>query len=252
MNDNIPGGIILFGATGGIGSATARRLVREGRSVLLAARNQEKLDQLAQELGAPVVIVNADDSGSIEAAFASCANQFGSVSGAVNCFGSLLLKPAHLTTDADWQQTLTTHLFSSFAIVRAAAKTMRQGGGSIVLISSAAARIGLANHEAIAAAKAGIQGLALSAAATYASKGIRINTVAPGLVRTPLTEKIWSAPASESASAQMHALGRLGEPDEVASLICWLLSPEQTWVTGQIFGIDGGLGTIAPRPRSSV
>ncbi len=252
MNDNIPGGIILFGATGGIGSATARRLVRAGRSVLLAARNQEKLDQVAQELGAPAVIVNADDSGSIEAAFASCANQFGSVSGAVNCFGSLLLKPAHLTTDADWQQTLTTHLFSSFAIVRAAAKTMRQGGGAIVLISSAAARIGLANHEAIAAAKAGIQGLALSAAATYASKGIRINTVAPGLVRTPLTEKIWSAPASESASAQMHALGRLGEPDEVASLICWLLSPEQTWVTGQIFGIDGGLGTIAPRPRSSV
>ena len=96
----------------------------------------------------------------------------------------------------------------------------------------------------IAAAKAGVEGLARSAAATYAGAGIRVNAVAPGLVRTPLSERITSNPAGEKASLAMHALGRLGEPGDVASLIAWLLAEENTWVTGQVLGVDGGLGSL--------
>lgn len=120
-------------------------------------------------------------------------------------------------------------------------------GGSIVLVSSCAARVGLTNHEAIAAAKAGVIGLTLSAAATYAPRGIRVNCVAPGLVRTPMTARLTVNEASLKASTAMHALGRIGEPADVAAALEWLLSPEQSWVTGQVLGIDGGLSTVRPR-----
>ena len=158
--------------------------------------------------------------------------------------GSLLLKPAHLTSDAEWDATLAVNLTSAFAVVRASARAMKESGGSIVLVSSAAARAGLANHEAVAAAKAGIIGLVLSAAATYASRGIRVNGVAPGLVRTPLTAALTSNEATLRASTAMHALGRIGEPADVASAIAWLLDPRQGWITGQILGVDGGLADL--------
>ena len=122
------------------------------------------------------------------------------------------------------------------------------GGGSVALVSSAAARVGLASHEAIAAAKAGVIGLTLSAAATYAGRGLRFNCVAPGLVRTPLTARLTATEASSRASTAMHPLGRLGEPDDVAAGIAWLLDPRNSWVTGQVIGIDGGLADLRGRP----
>jgi len=105
----------------------------------------------------------------------------------------------------------------------------------------------LANHEAIAAAKAGIEGLAVAAAASYAPKGIRVNCVAPGLTRTPLTAKLWQNEMVAKASAGMHALGRIGAPEEIASAIGWLLDAEQAWVTGQVIGVDGGLSRVRSR-----
>jgi len=131
--------------------------------------------------------------------------------------------------------------------VRAAGQLM--DGGSVVLVSSAAARIGLANHEAIAAAKAGIEGLTRSAAATYASRGLRFNAVAPGLLKTGLTRRLWENESAAAASAAMHPLGRLGEPEDVAGLIAWLLDPVNTWITGQVIGVDGGLADLKTKNR---
>ncbi len=122
-----------------------------------------------------------------------------------------------------------------------------KSGGSLVLISSAAARVGLVNHEAIAAAKAGVEGLVRAAAASYARYGVRVNAVAPGLLRTPLTEMITSNEAAERASIAMHAIGRLGLPRDIASVVAWLLNPRNDWVTGQVLGIDGGLSTVRTR-----
>ena len=116
--------------------------------------------------------------------------------------------------------------------------------GSVVLFSSAVHAIGLANHEAIAAAKAGVVGLAKSAAATYASAGLRFNVVSPGLVATPLTEKITCQPRARAYSLSMHPLGRLGEPDDIARAVIFLLDPCNTWITGQVFSIDGGLSSL--------
>ena len=239
---------IIFGATGGIGSALARRLSIAGWRLALCARGQERLDLLGGELNAHIEPADATDAQSVENAFAAVCEKFGRLDGVVNCCGSLLLKPAHLTTGEEWAHTLNANLTTAFHVLRAAAsRMMRSGGGSIVLLSSAVAQRGMINHEAIAAAKAGVVGLAQSAAATYDRYNIRVNCVAPGLTRTPLTESLTKNEASLKASAALHPLGRIGEPNEVASAIAWLLNPEQCWVTGQVIAVDGGLSSVQPR-----
>jgi len=238
---------VLIGGTGGVGAALARRLAAQGARLVLAARGNDRLQQLAAELRAIACPLDATRFEEVDACVQQAVATYGRVDGLANCVGSLLLKPAHNTSEAEWHDTLAANLTTAFAAIRAGAKAMLKTGGSIVLVSSAAASVGLANHEAIAAAKAGVIGLTLSAAATYAPRGIRVNCVAPGLVETPLTARLTGNEASLKASAAMHPLGRIGNPAEIASAIEWLLSPEQSWVTGQTLGVDGGLANLRVR-----
>jgi 3-oxoacyl-[acyl-carrier protein] reductase len=235
--------VVIVGASGGVGSALARRLTRTGVEVVLLGRSAEKLAALAAELGAEAHVVDASGPDDLDQVVGS----LGPIQGMVNCAGSLLLKPAHVTSEAEWLQTMQANLTTAFATVRAGAKAMLAAGGSIVLLSTAAARTGFANHEAIAAAKAGVIGLTLSAAATYAPRNIRVNCIAPGLVDTPLATRITGNEAAMKASVAMHALGRIGRPEDVASAIAWLLDPENSWITGQVIGVDGGLGSLRTR-----
>ncbi len=242
--------VLILGAGGGIGSALSRRLASEGARLLLAGRTADKLEALAEETGAEATVLDATAAEEVEGAVERVVEQWGGIDGAVNCVGSILLKPAHLTRGPEWQQVIDTNLSSAFYLLRAAAGAMqKQRDGSIVLVSSAAARTGLANHEAIGAAKAGIIGLARSAAASYASSGVRVNCVAPGLIRTPLTERITSSETALKTSLSLHPMGRAGEPEEVASAIAWLLAPDQGWVTGQVIGVDGGLADLKTLSR---
>jgi NAD(P)-dependent dehydrogenase (short-subunit alcohol dehydrogenase family) len=214
---------------------------------VIAGRNGDKLEKLGDQLGASTFSLDATRFEDVSACVEKAVQVHGRLDGVANCIGSLLLKSAHSTSESEWLATVATNLTTAFAVVRAATKAMLNTGGAIVLVSSAAARIGLANHEAIAAAKAGVIGLTLSAAATYGQRGIRVNCVAPGLVRTPMTARLTANQGSLQASTTMHALGKIGEPQDVATAIEWLLSPEQSWVTGQVLGIDGGLGSVRSR-----
>lgn len=250
MNDGETGAApvyLVFGATGGIGSSLCHRLSTRGARLAIAARDGDRLKALAGAVDAISYPLDATHPDEVDACVRGVVQTFGRLDGIANCIGSLLLKPAHLTTEEEWASTLATNLTTAFAIVRSGARAMLSSGGSIVLVSSAAARIGLANHEAIAAAKAGVIGLVLSAAASYAPRGIRVNCVAPGLVRTPLASRLISSEAALKASSALHAIGRIGEPEDVAAAIEWFLSTEQSWVTDQVLGVDGGLASVRPR-----
>lgn len=238
---------LLIGATGGIGTALTWKLAAQGARLTLAARGEERLRKLAEDAQADFTALDGTEFDAVEHCAQSVVDRYGRLDGIVNLVGSILLKPAHLTKPAELDETLRLNLWSAFAAVRAGAKAMQKTGGSIVLISTAAASTGLVNHEAVAAAKAGVEGLMRSAAATYARSNIRCNAVAPGLVDTPMSERIIKNPASLEASKAMHALGRIGQPEDVASAIAWLVSPEQSWVTGQVIGVDGGLARLRGR-----
>jgi NAD(P)-dependent dehydrogenase (short-subunit alcohol dehydrogenase family) len=247
-NENSPV-MIIIGGGGSIGSATARKLTAQGCKVFIAGRNAERLESVAAETSATTIPLDACDSAAVDAMLQSVLARHGRVDGVVNCAGSILLKPAHLISDQEFADTIAVNLTTAFNLLRASVRVMMKqiGGGSIVLCSSVAARRGLVNHEAIAAAKAGVEGLALAAGASYARFGVRVNCVAPGLTRTEMTRSLTQNETVAKMSAAMHPLGRIGEPSEVASAICWLVDREQSWVTGQVIGIDGGLGHVQAR-----
>lgn len=227
---------LVIAASSGIGQEIVKELVLQGNTVFTTARDNIKIQ--------PDALLDATDFDAVDAVF----NQAGKIDGVVNCSGSLLLKSAHMTSKAEYQSVIDASLTTAFATVRSAGKYMKEGG-SVVLISSAAALTGLANHEAIAAAKAGIVGLVQSAAATYATLGLRINAIAPGMVDTPLTSELTSSPMMLKASIAMHGLGRIGNPHDIANGVSFLLNPSNNWITGQILAIDGGLSVVRPRAK---
>lgn len=246
--DNGSPTFVVLGATGGIGSALCRRLAGDGATPVLAARDEGRLKELAGELDAPYQALDATDAGAVGDLFSRTAEENGPIAGAANCVGSFLLKPAHMTSDDEFAYQVSQNLITAFNTVRAAAKHMPQGG-SVVLLSSVAARVGLANHEAVAAAKAGVAGLALSAAASYVARGLRFNVVSPGLVQTPMTQNVTRSETARKASLDLHPLGRLGEPEDIAGAIAYLLGPDAGWITGQVLGVDGGLSALRPPVR---
>lgn len=244
---------ILIGGGGGIGRATAARLREQGATLVLAGRDKARLQEAAKPLEAQTVVCDATDFSAVDDLVQGVIDEHGRLDGIANLAGSIIIKPAHLTTPDEFAETMALNATTAFATVRAAAKAMGKtagdtpGGASIVLMSSCASRIGLMNHEAIAAAKGAVIGLTQAAAATYAGKRVRVNCVAPGLVDTPMASKLTGSDQARKASEALHPLGRLGEPDDVAPMVSWLLGPESGWVTGQVFGIDGGLSAVKGR-----
>lgn len=238
---------VLFGITGGIGKEVAKGLLERNWKVIGASRNTKEMESLRKELDVRIEQIEAKDSASVNDFFREIQEDCDSENIAlIHSLGSILLKPLHLTSDQEWQETLNQNLSSAFYAMRAFIKMKKkEQRASVVLFSSVAARIGLKNHEAIASAKAGLHGLALSASASYASQNLRVNVIAPGLVETPLsTASVLKSDAARKISEEMHPLGRIGKPRDISELAIFLAGPDSDWISGQIFSVDGGMSAI--------
>jgi NAD(P)-dependent dehydrogenase (short-subunit alcohol dehydrogenase family) len=236
---------LLIGGAGGQGTALTRRLINRGATVVAASRDEGRLSAYASETGAQTHVCDARDFDAVEQLVSNVVDSHGRLDGAVNLAGSILIKPVHMVSRAEFDDTIAENLTTAFALTRAVARPMaKSGGGSLVLMSSCAARTGLVSHEAIAAAKGAVIGLVQSAAASLAPGGVRVNCVAPGLVDTPMASRLTASDTARKASESLHPLGRLGTPDDLAPVLDWLLGPESSWVTGQTIGVDGGLAAI--------
>ena len=235
---------LITGANGGIGSALSRKLHSAGTRLVLVGRNEEALKNLSSELGAKSLFCDLTHPDEVASCITAAIEELGEIEAVAHCIGSILLKPAHLTSISDWQSVIDTNLNSAFYLLHNLGRPMSKSGGSIAFVTSAAAEKGLSNHEAIASAKAGLAGLTRSAAATYARNQLRLNCVAPGLTDTPLAAPITGNESSRKLSEAMHPLGRLGTPDDIANALFFLLSPDNTWITGQTISVDGGLSSL--------
>jgi 3-oxoacyl-[acyl-carrier protein] reductase len=237
---------IILSASSDIGTLCAKNLVDNNHKIFITTRNEDKLESLKAGLNCNGKIADCANFNEIDQVFEEAIKNLGNIDGVVCFAGSVILKPAHLTSFEEYQQTINSNLTCAFACVRSAGKYFKEGG-SVVLISSAVAMHGLANHEAIAGAKGGIVALAKSASSTYASKNIRFNVVAPGLTRSKLTQKIIDNEASLNYSKAMHALGRIGEGQDIVNAVNFLLDKQNGFITGQVLAVDGGLSSVMPK-----
>jgi NAD(P)-dependent dehydrogenase (short-subunit alcohol dehydrogenase family) len=240
--------VLITGASGGIGAALANELSAQGYRVAAVSRDKAKLQNIAAELK-----IEADCTTELgcQQTVEICTQAIGSPESLAHCIGSTLIAPMHRTSIEQWHEVRRVNLDSAFYMLSAWIQSRRSptAAGSAVFASSVVSQIGVANHEAIAAAKGGIEALVRSAAATYAAQGVRINAVAPGMTDTPLTAALLKADAMREASGKQYPLGGVQTAQQVARVIAWLLSDQAERITGQIIPVDGGFTQIRPLVR---
>ncbi|MET3978870.1 3-oxoacyl-[acyl-carrier protein] reductase [Mucilaginibacter sp. UYP25] len=230
--------VVVVGGSSGIGLALVKHLAIQGANIFNISRNP------ANDWPEGVTHIQADVLGDLS----SIENRLPQViHGLVYSVGSINLKPFQRLTKDDFLNDYKLNVMGAAEIIRLSLKALKgAGGASIVLYSSVAAKAGLPFHASIAAAKGAIEGLTLSLAAEFSSNQIRVNAIAPSLTDTPLAKNLLSTDEKREASAKRHPLGKIGTPDDIALATQFLLSDHSGWLTGQIIGIDGGLGNLRP------
>lgn len=240
------GSYLLVGGSSDIARIVAHELLASGNNVTLIARDESRISDLVSK-GAEAVIGDSLNEESISKGI-SIASDLGngSINGVAHLVGSIAIRPPHAMKIEAFEEVISTNLTSAFLTLSLTGKAMLKGGGGrMVFTSSVAATLGLVNHEAIAAAKGGIESMVRSAAATYAKRGIRVNAVAPGLTDTRLASSILRSDEIRQASAAKIPINRINEADEIAKSITWLLTSAPDNFTGQILHLDGGMSQLA-------
>lgn len=241
--------VFVMGANSAIAQELIQLCVDSGQEVIAAGRDSSVLEALyGHTAGVHIVEAQACDSASVDAAFETVAGLGKQPDGYAHCVGSILVAPLTKTTDSQIDSVMQVNLLSAMYGLRAFLRLAKSGGqgGSAVLVSTCATGIGVPNHEAIAAAKAGIEGLAKSAAATHASDNIRVNVVAPGLTDSPIASAFLKSDMMRAASAKQYPLQGVNHPADVAQTMHWLLGNGASRMTGAVLNVDGGFRNIRP------
>lgn len=241
--------ILITGGGSGIGRAAAVLFAKYGAQLIIANRrteNGEETVDIIQKAGGEAFFIKTDISqkSQVEELITTIVQKFGKLDCAFNN-GGLDGKPASIVdcTEEDWDTIIDINLKGTFFLMKYEIQQMlEQGYGSIVNMSSVYGSIGRPNRCAYVASRHGIEGLTKTAALEYSNKGIRINAVAPGSIRTDIFFRSTQGnPEKEKAYAEGHPIGRIGEPEEIAQAALWLCSDASSFVTGSIMLVDGGL-----------
>ena len=234
--------IVIFGATGGMGSAAAKRLAKSGYGLHLVARDESQLKALAAELDASWTAGDVRR----EELFRRVAEEAGEpLGGLVYAVGTLNLKSLNRLTAEEMLTDFQVNALGAALAVQYLAPGLRKNDGpaSVVLFSSVAAEQGFKLHASMSMAKGAVRGLALALAAELAPK-IRVNAISPSLTQTDMAQGLLSNEKLVEAISKMHAMERLGKAEDMAAMIEFLLSEDSGWITGQILGVDGGRSTL--------
>ena len=199
--------ILIVNGSGAIGSSIVKGLNEHDVNLIITSSTGENVH------GNKTIQWKYSGSESVEDLFNSIKSKYDQIDSAVNCLGSIFIKPAHLTSEDDFDNTINMNLKSSFLLLKHTIPMMRKNGGNLLFFSSAAANIGMVNHEAIAAAKGGVEAMVKSASATYAKNNIN------------------------------YSIGRIGVPKDISKFAIPLIIDNSSWVSGSVFNIDGGLST---------
>ena len=233
---------VILGATGSIGSTLAKSLVKSGDEVHLVARDEASLSSLANELNSSFTTCDMLEENFTDQILSDLDGT--PINGLAYCVGSIDLKPLKLIKKSDFMQAFNLNLVSAAETIKTLADNLKKNRGSIVLFSTVAVKQGFPNHAIVSSAKGAVEGLTLALAAEFAPN-IRVNCIAPSLTKSKISDFLLKNEKMAESIAKMHPMKRLGEGSDSSSIAKFLLSEESSWVTGQIFGVDGGRSSVA-------
>jgi NAD(P)-dependent dehydrogenase (short-subunit alcohol dehydrogenase family) len=241
---------VISGARGGVAEATAKRLLAEGFQIALISRDADAIHSSMDALRMSADLSQAEEAAS---AFDQITAHFGApATTLVHCAGNTVIAPITRTKADQYRGCMAANIDSAFFACQAflthlgAAKL----AGNIVLFSSVVAGMGVGNHAAIAAAKGAVEALTRALAADYAAQNVRVNCIAPGLMRSPMTQRMLGSESAEKQISAQYPLGFFGETEDAANAVAFLVTEQSRWITGQILHLDGGFSAIRPFVKS--
>ncbi len=227
--------IFIVGASSGIGHALAESLQAQGATLFTAGRTQP------EGIRSTHMLWDVTKTPAAEA----LTQLPDTLHGIVYCPGTINLKPFQRLTVEDYRNDLEINVMGAVATIHACYAAIKKSkAGSIVLFSTVAAKLGMGMHSSVSVAKSAVEGLTKSLAAEFAPFNVRVNAVAPSLTDTPMAQFLLGDDNKRDAANKRHPLSRYGSPQDIAGMAAYLLSDQAAWITGQIIGVDGGMGSL--------
>tara|TARA_X000000368_G_scaffold36279_1_gene26486 strand:+ start:4431 stop:5156 length:726 start_codon:yes stop_codon:yes gene_type:complete len=232
--------IVIIGGSGSIGSAIAKEIINEGFEAKLIGRNYYSLEKVSKELGCSFIVADVTNESELKNSLELCGED---IFGLVYCVGSIDIKSISAAHTNDYIDSFKINTIGAITAIKSTKDILLKNNGSVLLFSSVAAKQGFTNHTIISTSKGAIEGLTVSLAAELAPN-VRVNCIAPSLTESGMSKPIISNENIKKAIESLHAIPKIGQPNDHSKLAAFLLSESNNWITGQVFNVDGGRSTV--------